>query len=357
MNLLAGGLYSCKYSPVDPPTCDTCEVPCDTCDTVRKSDTTSHEFAWTEYTIPTESSLRGVWVFDSNTIYVTGAQPYEWKGNAWQKLDVRDTRGPVIYTAECTMFCFSPKNFWIVHSDGAYRVQDSSGFLRAKDIRLEPLGVLKYPEDGAMRAAWGTSSSDMFLAGDKGTIVHFDGLKWTKFPKVTAENLQQVWGTSSNDVWACGWNQTTAASVLVHYDGSAWKDIPIDHLGVGFGKDAMITTWSIDSGGKSTFYGAGGHFYRKLPDDSWKVDSLSNGLGGGAFNPIYSIRGNSPIDVMLLGGSGYLTHWNGKSWKDYGLYNYARPSYDTWSLSMRGNTAAIVGYRDGQGYVAVGSRK
>src|SRR5689334_2417682 len=96
--ILLAGVFtsSCMHYPTTPPSdstkcdtcCDTCHKPCDTCNLNR--DSLSHAFEWTEYTIPGESSLTGVWVFSDTDILVVGNALWYFNGTTFN--DVQPIR-------------------------------------------------------------------------------------------------------------------------------------------------------------------------------------------------------------------------------------------------------------------------
>lgn len=93
------------------------------------------------------------------------------------------------------------------------------------------------PPDGTWRWEWvnpsptgktlfaigGTSDSDLWVAGEGGTVSHFDGTKWDIRhigPKTTRHF--SIGTRAANDVWVAG---TTEGQIsVVHYDGKDWID-------------------------------------------------------------------------------------------------------------------------------------
>lgn len=74
----------------------------------------------------------------------------------------------------------------------------------------------------------GRSATDVTFVGARGTIVHYDGSEATLQSGVTAEPLWGVWGAASDDLWAVGGGGFVEDSpVLIHYDGSAWTEVPV----------------------------------------------------------------------------------------------------------------------------------
>jgi hypothetical protein len=353
--ILTGAMSSCKDDPVSPPngkdTCDTCSVDTtDTTATPNPNDTTSHAFLWTESAIAGEASLTGCWVFDDTTIWVVSNSLYELKGSASRRM--RD------FSSGTSIFGFTTKDVWFVYSGILWHYDG----IEYKEIRLSkhPYNAIDPQIDGAFRAAWGTSSRDMFFVGDKGTIVHFDGSNWTKFPKVTEKNLRSVWGTSSrDDVWASGFNSSTAETVLLHYDGTSWTEADISRDRGIYATGGFNGVWAADSAGHKFVTASGALLVRRTDNGPWRSDSgwIPNRLSDGTFVGIVPF-GNTPNDMFAIGGWGFTAHWNGRSWHRYDeLFDYNNLNYGAAAFSIKGNTACIVGVKNGRSWIAVGRRK
>src|SRR5689334_16088057 len=74
-----------------------------------------------------------------------------------------------------------------------------------------------FPAKESLLAVWGASRDDVWVVGDKGAIVHFDGHAWKRSESGTKKNLSGVHGTGAADVWAVG-----EAGTIVHFDGNKW---------------------------------------------------------------------------------------------------------------------------------------
>jgi hypothetical protein len=268
--ILAGGISACKDDPTAPKpggkdSCDTCAV--DTNDTVivvDPNDTTSHDFVWTEYSLSGEASVGGCWVFDDMTIWVMADKLYTLQSGAWKHKPLKNQKGWDLNSglSGANLFCFDPNDAWINSGGIQWRYHD--GIAIEYRNYQDGTGLLHYPEDGSIRAMWGTSSNDMFFVGDKGTIVHFDGTNWMKFPKVTEKNIKTIWGTSSSDVWAAGFSSSTALSVLLHYDGTQWSEIDVRTIGdIRYGAHALGSVYTADSSGHIVVGASGTMLWRK----------------------------------------------------------------------------------------------
>ena len=356
--LLVGGVFSsCRYNPVINHPCDTCTKPCDTCnkpcDTCNLNrDSLAHAFTWKEYinAIPgdIDNRLSGVWVFGQNEIIIIGDRLWHFDGTTFTPIDAVNNTSHTSMNGGLSgfrIFAFTPTDYWLVSGSIAFHTSDGKYF---DDNRK-----------GAVNACWGTKSNDMFFVGNGGHIFHYDGTTFSDMVSNTTKNLGSVWGTSHNDVWACGFNSATGETELLHFDGNFWTENPLATTATAHlsGLDAV---WTCDSSGFPFVATSGSNVYRKTGSGLWRNDTtlVPNGLGGNNFVGIYLLSGNNATDFMGAGSWGWVGHWNGKTWKKYDeLYNYGILDYTPGALSVKGNTAYVVGVKNGQKWMAVGTRK
>jgi hypothetical protein len=64
-------------------------------------------------------------------------------------------------------------------------------------------------QSSALSTLWATGTDDVWLAGEKGRLRHWDGTSWRvasvaldAWPVQNAINA--IWGTGPNDIWAVG---------------------------------------------------------------------------------------------------------------------------------------------------------
>jgi hypothetical protein len=99
---------------------------------------------------------------------------------------------------------------------------------------------------------------------------------------------------------------------------------------------------------------AGDVLFRKTDNGHWRLDaSVPNGDHIG-----FGVKGNTSNDLMVAGGWGLITHWSGNTWHRYDqFFAPGALGYGAEGLSYRGNTACIVGVKNGSSWVLIGQRK
>ncbi len=134
------------------------------------------------HTSGTTATLWGVWAFSSNDVWAVGGTP---GGGTAQPNDI------------------------VLHYDGAA--------WKPETLPDAPLGR-------ALFKVWGTSSNELYVVGEAGTIWHRKGSTWTlesKTPLATG-TLFTVYGCSANEVYAVGGND------VLRSDGTTWSKVTID---------------------------------------------------------------------------------------------------------------------------------
>jgi hypothetical protein len=303
-------------------------------------DTTSHNFTFTQYTFSNNggsSYLKDVAIVNDSDIWAVGAiyatldtmyNAVHWNGQKWQLLqllfyvscgDSQMTPYPIN-----SVFSFNPTDVWfsdygeMIHWTGTSFEQDCS---------------VNSQINGAINRIWGTSSSNLFVVGNIGTIVHYNGTTWTKQSSGTTIDLHDVWGTQDGSVvWACGYATYDNSSILLKYDGSQWKTIWTRPGRVTPPYVDFITSiWGDKHLFSSTNYGV---YTQNISGTNTAVQSL----------PLphfpYSIRGSAENNVAVVGDLAMIWHYNGTDWKSLNVTNLDQPLY---SVAVSTNTIVGVG--------------
>ncbi len=357
--IFAGGSFSsCRYNPVVNHPCDTCNKPCDTCNINRDSlvhiqDSLSHAFTWTEYlnAIPSDADnhFSGVWVFGPNDIIICGASLWHFDGMNFTIIPAMDATHHVLLTGGLSgdgIFAFSKTDFWVTAPGGeALHTGDGLNF---DDFRF-----------GGVNACWGISSNDMFFVGNGGSIYHYDGMKFDTMKSNTTQNIGYIWGTDDNNIWACNTNIMTGEQNLLHYNGSQWTSDPFANSADAL-FSGLYSVWTIDSAGHQDVVASGNYVFRKTDNNPWRKDvyvpnKLPDSL---SYASLFGLCGNSANDMWAGSWNGWAGHWNGKTWMRYdSIYDPKNQQFHTFAVSSKGNTVCMVGDKNGQKWIAVGTRK
>jgi hypothetical protein len=308
-------------------------------DTIKNNpgDTTSSNFSWNEYSdVKGELNMSSCWVFGVNDIYAMNVYLYHFDGSSWSQASLNG-QAPGQLTG-FSIFGFNDNDFWMNGYDIIYHWNGSNVI----ETRLENTGVWHYPQDGSIHSSWGTSSSDMFFVGDSGTILHFDGMNWINFPKLTELPLYSIWGIGDNNIWACGFDESYT-SVLLHYNGTAWTEVNLQG-------NFISSVWATDSAGHELVYTAGLRVWHKWDNGAWICDSVMQPNGTDFFH----VSGNSSNDVAITRDQWLVYHWNGRLWNYYSPATYQDILVS--DISMRGNTVCVVGSKESRSWVLVGQR-
>jgi hypothetical protein len=195
--------------------------------------------------------------------------------------------------------------------------------------------------EAALRAVWGSSESDVFAVGDGGTILHYNGSRWSAMSSPTGENLHGVHGTGPDNVFAGGDNGTA-----LHYDGVAWAALvppTANNLGPVRAWSTYGTFADRDNPGVFRIYlgysggwshddtrtGASINDFRWIPEDFDRgVDEdmfIAGDDGAGYYYEVgwrpleagtadlVSVFGTAPGNVFVLDAQGTLWHFRGRT--------------------------------------------
>jgi hypothetical protein len=228
-----------------------------------------------------------------------------------------------------------------------------------------------------LRGVWGSGPADIWVVGDKGTILHYDGKTWASSPSGTEEDLTGVAGTGPTNVYVSG-----QKGAILHWDGKVWRQVSegpdttlvnlwvsgpdeVWAVGIGSGDEGgtmrrlMGGKWeNQDILGSSSLWGVGG----SGPSDVWMVGDTSRGQGyvihgdGKHFDAngykaptARAVWSGRPDDVWVAPYQGALQHWNGTAWTAAATpegpwYRMGGSgSDDVWAVGANGVTAHLHG--------------
>lgn len=193
------------------------------------------------------------------------------------------------------------------------------------------------PKQVTLSAVWGSSPTDVWLAGEAGTLLHYSGGAWALVPSGTESGFRALSGTSAKDVWAAGLDGT-----LLHFDGSSWS-----------ATQKSGTPWSPTTGpNQRPIYAL-----FALPKQLWAGGSGSRSFDGatwtephhGSHLPTMAIWGLTSTSLWEVGLQGMINHYDGSHWERvggeegpsyYGLWGSA--DSDVWIVGSGGSIKHLI---------------
>jgi hypothetical protein len=317
-------------------------------------DTTSHAFTWKTYVLGdgNASTLNGVAIINDTLVYVVGdiekmdstgqfdPDPYNlavWDGYQWllQRIQFYTICGQSHMTSYPinSIFEFNQNDIWF--SDGDEMVHWTG-------TNYEHDCSISSQINGAINKIWGTSSNNLYVVGNVGTILHFSSNSWQKLSSGTTTDINDVWGINSLI------GQTVYCPTSNSFDPNEDKKI----LKVTNGNKVDSIKW-IGREVYSVWTPDGNHLYT-AGDGVFENDGSGwKEMVTGASIATTRVRGNSNADWIVVGGFGFIAHWNGKDFKIY------PPAGDIIyrGLAMKGNTVVAVGTTGEDAVVTIGKRK
>ncbi|MEM9073345.1 MAG: hypothetical protein AAGE52_32875 [Myxococcota bacterium] len=233
--------------------------------------------------------LLSVWGPSSDNLYAVGGTPTEgvvWNRNAdgWQEVPL-GVSVPLlnwVYGFGADNIFFAGNEGTIVHWDGAsFSVQNT-------------------PTSENLWGVWGAAPDDVYAVGGSGrsgsvaTVIHFDGSGWTavETPELSRANVFaffKVWGSSANDVWVVG-----QRGALLHFDGSEWREELI-----GTSED-LISVWGTGPNRVAVVGGRSNGWVFRYDGESWE-SAQPSALPG--FNGVWM---GDPDVIHVAGAEGQL---------------------------------------------------
>ncbi len=213
--------------------------------------------------------------------------------------------------------------------------------------------------DRVMQGVWGSSATDVYVVGDSGTIVQFDGSSWgTVASGATSRNLKSVWGSSTADIWSVGDSRSVGGNTyytILHSSnaGVTWNDLAVasGHNLKSIWGSSATSIWSV------------GDAYRSGSTDYYTILHTANGgttwantssVSGYSAKTLYSVWGASENCVFAVGADGRIVRYaGGASWggMSSGSTNTLRGVWGTgndWASGDRvwavGNSGTILVY-------------
>jgi hypothetical protein len=202
------------------------------------------------------------------------------------------------------IFAFSPTNIWFADAD-VFWWNGQSQLLQVHQVVNTVLSAGQYVDK-----LWGSSPSDIYAVGINGAIAHYDGLRWRRVESGTGVDIRDVWGGISSNgsveiiAVASYGVQVPQAKALIRIEAGSARLI----LDEGLPMD-LTSVWFVP--GRKYLVGGAGLYYSLRLGDRWRQDSSD------VLHHVSRISATGWNDMVVSGSFGYLSHFNGWSWKRY----------------------------------------
>ncbi len=329
---------------------------------VTTMDTTSHNFTWETFTFGGgrgSSYLNDVAIINENDIWAVGeihtkdtdqvdsngvwVQPYNavhWDGQKWELKrfyfkDFCNQQTTHVYPTRAIL-AFSSTEIFI--TSGSQIIIYNGN--KQNTPQCIPVSV---------NALWGTSSKDFYVVGNGGSIAHYNGNSWEKIESGTKLYIIDIYGAQNKTT-----NKTEILAIGTQYIHGDEKNIikinknKTELLSYNPISSTLMGVWFIP---KRCYYLVGDGIYKKhnLKDRLW--ENIGKKITG-YFT--YKIRGSGINNVFIAGSYGEVLHYNGYTWESY--INTTKINGNYYSLSVKKNLVAIVGYNPPSAVITIGKR-
>ena len=331
-------------------------------------DTTSHDFHFRSFIVCNRSSdLWDVAIINEDDIWAVGwmymnlpegkddPQPVgavHWDGTEWKQVKLPAVASPTYNTflTPTDVIAFSPNDIWFANG-GVIRF-DGKKVTKCYWIADFPGNVDSTILENGITKLWGTSSSNIYAAGYKGAIAHFDGKNWHKIESGTDLPIRDIWGSTDSvtgeEIVLCvasnifTWDQ----SKVLQIKNDKVTEIPADGL-----PPSLCSVWFKDL--NKVYIAGDGDFLKNLNNGEEKWNMFSENI---THYWSYAVKGNDLNDIFLAGSFGDILHFNGKSWKAYLGNGVEYSNGNLYGMDIKGNTMCAVGTTGPVSVVVLGQR-
>jgi hypothetical protein len=226
-----------------------------------------------------------------------------------------------------------------------------------------------------LRAVWARTPSDVWVVGDNGTVLRFNGAGWATQTPGFFDDLHAVWARAADDVWVAGGSGDPAAAngLIARFDGSRWTVVArgLKRIEAIWGRgasevwfggwDGALLRWNgsallpeatpstkhiADLTGNGSRVWAVGSSGLVLEHDGTAWREVATGMTSG----LVCALALGPSLTWVAGGNGAFATWDGAAWRTLsglqqvtvmGLWG-ASPT-EVWSVGPDGELHRFVG--------------
>jgi hypothetical protein len=165
------------------------------------------------------------------------------------------------------------------------------------------------PDVGLLVWVFGFGPDDVYSVGVGGGFVHYDGTSWAAMDSGTTEDLWGIWGSANDDIWIVGGDIGSGDPIIMHYDGAALTQTPLDESQNSRSAESIFKVWGI---GDLVFAVGQRGLIVQWDGARW----VETPAGSEANDDFVSLWGTSEDHIVAVGGrsNGLVSVWDGSSW-------------------------------------------
>ncbi len=139
-----------------------------------------------------------------------------------------------------------------------------------------------------LRGVFGVAPSNLWIVGDSGLILRWNGTTATAVPSGVTDTLHAISGSAANNLWAVG-----DRGRVLHSDGNTWT---VDAAGSGLTTEALYAV-TVTSAGVVYAVGNNGTLLR-YSGQKWRA------LDSGTIAPLRAVWQSGGGDILIAGQGG-----------------------------------------------------
>ena len=146
----------------------------------------------------------------------------------------------------------------------------------------------------SFEAVWGSSIGDLYLVGDSGKVLRYDGTRWD-LSYTAPRYLVDVWGTSPRSVFVVGFTSSSGQGGVLHFDGTLWVEMPLPKV------RPLVALWGSGDSRVLAAGGTGSIF--AFDGRAWSLEYARHGIF------LLGVWGRDADDVYAVGTTGVILHY------------------------------------------------
>jgi hypothetical protein len=186
-----------------------------------------------------------------------------------------------------------------------------------------------FTHSGDFSGVAATSASNAWAVGTgingKTLIVHWNGTAWKTVPSPSPgangsyDALYGVAATSASNAWAVG-SASSGKTLILHWNGATWKTVPSPSPGAyaslyGVAATSASNAWAVGSAssGKTLILHWNGATWRQ--QGSSNIQGAVQAVAATSASNAWAVGFQATSEGMATAGPPLILHWNGVTWK------------------------------------------